>query len=56
MHSKNEMYDYILNKKPTCAFVGDHEIFVKFVSKYPCLGDEKVLSPFPILDGKHVPL
>ena len=34
-HSKNNMYDYIFNKTPTCAVVGDHKILVKFVSKYP---------------------
>ena len=33
MHFKNEIYDYIFNKKTTHAFVGDHKIFVKFVSK-----------------------
>ena len=40
------MCNYISNKKPTHAFAGDHKIFVKFVSKYPCLGDEKVLKSF----------
>ena len=38
MHYKNEMHNYIFNKQLTCAFVGDHEIFVKFVLQYPCLG------------------
>ena len=37
MHSMNEMYDYIFNKKTPCTFVGDHKILVKFVSKYPVL-------------------
>ena len=55
MYSKNEMYDYILNKKPTRAFVGEKFFGVKFVSKYSYHGDEKVLSPFPILDGKYMP-
>ena len=32
MLSKNETYDEILYNKPTLAFVGDHKIFVKFVS------------------------
>ena len=39
MHSKNDMYDYIFSKKPTRAFVGDHKIFVKYVSKYPVQRD-----------------
>ena len=43
MHYKNEMYDYVFNKKLTCVFVGNHKLFVKFVSKYPCTGDKKVL-------------
>ena len=33
-HSKNEMHHYLLNKKPTRAFVDNNKIFVKFVSKY----------------------
>ena len=41
------MYDYIFNKKPTRAFVGDHKILVQDLSKYPWLGDEKV-SIFPL--------
>ena len=37
------MHDYVFNKKRTLVFVGDHKLIVKFVSKYPCAGDKKVL-------------
>ena len=44
MHSNNEKCDYVFSEKPTSTFVGDDKIFVKFVSKYPWLGDEKLLK------------
>ena len=55
MHSKNEMYDHIFNKKPTRASVGDHKTFFTFVSKYPCLGNVMVLKSLSVARCKaHV--
>ena len=42
MHSTKEMYDYIFHAKLTRTFVGEHKIFVKFVSKCTDHGDENV--------------
>ena len=47
VHSKNEMYDYIFNENSTRAFVGDHKIFVEFISKYPA--GRAILLEYPAI-------